>query len=115
MEHSEVSPKDLNKCESVRQATISACFAKQNAYAHHTARYKLCESAVVYFIRKNLQPISVVDASSFLKLVSTLDPRYVPASHSTFSRKIIPAEYPSVKKEVTASLSTATYLLFTNH
>ena len=63
---------------------------------------------------KDLQPISVVvDSPAFLKLLSTLDTRYIQASRSTFSRVIIPAKYISVKEIVLASLSTASHCTLT--
>ena len=99
---SEVAPnKAIENCESTRQATISGCFSAQQAYA------------LVEFMCKDLQPISVVDSPAFLKLLSTLDIRYIPASRSTFSRVIIPAKYISVKEIVLASLSTASHCSLT--
>ena len=72
-----------------------------------------CENALIEFMCKDLQPISVVDSPAFLKLLSTLDTRYIQASRSTFSRVIIPAKYISVKEIVLASLSTASHCTLT--
>jgi len=60
--------------------------------------FKRCENAFVEFMCNYLQPICIIESLSFLKLVSTLDPWYIPVSHTTFTRVKIPAKYTSVKK-----------------
>ena len=112
-EHKEVATKKAGdsagkeKRESARQHLISGCFSAQQAYGQHSARYTQCQNAPVEFICKDLQPTSIVDSPSFLQLLSTLDPRYIPASRTTFSRAIIPNKYTSVKESVLGSLSAA--------
>ena len=75
--------------------------------------YTQCQNALVEFICKDLQPISIVDSPSFLQLLSTLDPRYIPASRTTFSRAVIPNKYASVKESILGSLSAATHCSLT--
>lgn len=55
----------------------------------------------------------IVDSPAFLRLLSSLDTWYIPASYSIFSRVIIPAKYISVNKIVLASLSTASHCSLT--
>ena len=50
------------KRESARQRTISGCFSVQQAYGQRSARYTQCQNALVEFICKDLQPISIVDS-----------------------------------------------------
>ena len=113
-EHKETATKKAGdsdgkeKCESSRQRTISGCFSVQQAYGQRSARYTQCQNALVEFICKDLQLISIVDSLLFLQLLSTLDPRYIPASHTTFTQTIIPNKYTSVKESVLGSLSAAT-------
>ena len=118
-EHKEVATKKLSdsagkeKRESARQRTISGCFSAHEVYGQHSARYTQCQNALVEFISKDLQPMSVVDSPSFLQLLSTLDPRYIPASRTTIGRTIIPNKYTSVKASVLGSLSAATHCSLT--
>jgi len=117
-EHSEVGPKKAikstkkEKHESARQVTIYGCFSAQQTY--DTGLYKGCENALVEFMCKYLQPICAVESPSFLKVVSALDPRCIPASCTTFTRTIVPAKYTSVKEVVLASLATASHCSLTS-
>ena len=103
--------KKTNQLDSARFLDV---IPAQQAYVQHSARYVQCLNALVEFICKDLQSISIVDSPSFLQLLSILDPRYIPASRTTFSRAIIPNKYASVKESVLGSLSAATHCLLTN-
>ena len=89
-EHKEVAtkkagdPAGKEKHESARQRTISGCFSTQRSYGQQSVRYTECQDALVEFICKDLQPISIVDSPAFLRLLSTLDPRYIPASRTNY-------------------------------
>ena len=124
-EYSEVAPKkrtteDTPSCSNPspllltpKQATIKSCFDSSRPYPCQSCRYQHCENAVIEFICKDLQPLSVIDSPAFLKLVGTLDPRFQPPSRSTVTRVLIPQKYKIVKEAVLASISKANYCSLT--
>ena len=83
--------KDLEtgKSKPKQQVTISSCFNVLTPYPKASARYKECDSALVSFICKDLQPISVVESPSFREFVETLDGQYTPMSRNHYSRSAI--------------------------
>ena len=96
-----------------KQATIKSCFDSSKPYPRQSPRYQHCENAVIEFVCKDLQPLSIVDSPPFLKLVGTLDPRFLPPSRSNVTRVLIPQKYEVVKEAVLASISKASYCSLT--
>ena len=97
----------------INQSTLTACSTRQTPYKRSSQRYLTCEDALVEFICKDFQPISVVESPSFLKYTKTLDPQYQPASRTHFTRVAIPKKYEEVKGIVQRSLATAEHVSFT--
>lgn len=118
-EHKEIAMKkagdsdEKEKRESARQRTISGCSSVQQAYGQQSAQNTQCQNALLEFICKDLRPISIADSPSFLQLLSTLDPRYILASRTTFTRTIIRNKYTSVMVSVLGSHSAATHCSLT--
>ena len=82
-------------------------------YKRGSKRYEACENALVEFICKDFQPVSIVESAGFLNYSKTLDPLYQPASRTHFSRIAIPSKYKKVKDIVMMSVYTAEYVSFT--
>ena len=80
-----------------KRATINTWFDNSKPYTHNSSRYQHCEEAVIEFICKDLQPLSI-DSPPFLKLVGTLDPCFHPPSRSTVTHVLIPQRYEAVKE-----------------
>ena len=87
--------------------------ARKEAYKRDSAIYSACQNGLVSFICDDLQPISVVDSPSFCQLLHTLDPRFLPYSHSQFSRVIIPRKYEEMKHSIKRELKSIEYLALT--
>ena len=95
------------------QPAITECFARKTPYKLGSKRYEACENALVEFICKDFQPVSIVKSAGFLNYSKTLDPLYQPASRTHFSRIAIPSKYKKVKDIVMMSVYTAEYVSFT--
>ena len=123
-EYSEIAPKkktedlpsnskSLPLSLTPKQGTIKSCFDSTKPYPHQSSRYQHCENAVIDFICKDLQPLSVVDSPAFVSLVGTLDPCFQPPSRSTVTRALIPKKYQAVKEVVLSCLTKANYCSLT--
>ena len=78
-------------------------------------RAKELTKAVGYFITKDLMPTSVVQGDGFHKLIERLDFCYQLPSHKTFSDRVIPTMYNSVKdSKVLPGLKEAKYISLTS-
>ena len=56
---------------------------------------------------KDICPSSIVEDRGFCKLLSTLDPRYVPPSRHTIMRLLLPDRYAVMKEKITSELESA--------
>ena len=120
-------PEQFSECCSVRQGSakaaaashneyqpsITECFARKTPYKRGSKRFETCENALMEFICKDFQPVSIVESAGFLNYSKTLDPLYLPASRTHFSRIVIPSKYEKVKDKVMMSVRTAEYISFT--
>ena len=96
-----------------KQQSLMEMILRKEAYKRDSARYAACQSALVFFICDDLQPIGVIDSPAFHQLLHTLDPRFLPYSRSQFSRVIIPQKYDEVRHTVKQALDGAEYLSLT--
>ena len=96
-----------------KQQSLTEMILRKEAYKRDSARYAACQSALVFFICDDLQPISVIDSPAFRQLLHTLDPRFLPYSQSQFSRVIIPQKYEEVRHTIKQVLDGAEYLSLT--
>ena len=55
---------------------------------------------------KDIRPSSIVEDRGFCKLLSTLDPRYVPPSRHTIMRSLLPDRYAVMKEKITSELES---------
>ena len=120
-------PEQFSECCSVRQGSakaaaaswdeyqpaITECFACKTPYKCGSKRYETCENALVEFIGKDFQPVSIMESAVFLNYSKTLDPLYQPASCTHFSCIVIPSKYEKAKDKVMMLVHTAEYISFT--
>ena len=66
------------------QPAITECFARKTPYKRESKQYEACENALVEFICKDFQPVSIVESVGFLNYSKTLDSLYQPASCTHF-------------------------------
>ena len=95
------------------QQSLMEMILRKEAYKRDSARYAACQSALVFFICDDLQPISVVDSPAFHQLLHTLDPKFLPYSRCQFSRVIMPQKYEEVRHTVKQALDGVEYLSLT--
>ena len=108
--------QDKSSRPSLRQETLGESFLKANVtpYMKGSTRMKQIVSATADFIVQSLQPISVVDESSFRALLITADPKINLPHRTHFSTKVIPDKYNSVRREVEDQLSIIKYCTITS-
>ena len=121
-------PEQFSECCSVKQGSakaaaasrdedqpaITECFVYKTPYKCGSKRYEESENALVEFICKDFQPVSIVESAGFLNYSKTLNPLYQPASRTHFSRIAIPSKYKKVKDIVMMSVYTAEYFFTTD-
>ena len=94
--------------------SIKECLSGYEKYNSDSPRAKELTKAVGYFIVKDLMPTSVVQGDGFHKLIERLDPRYQLPSRKTFSDRVIPTMYNSLKdSKVLPGLKEAKYISLT--
>ena len=75
-------------------------------YTKDSKRMKELVGATADFICQGLQPISIVDESSFRRLLLLADPKFKLPHRTHFSTKVIPEKYIAVRGKVEELLST---------
>ena len=63
------------------------------------------DEALLDMVTIDLQPASIVEDTGFLKLLESLDPRYVPPSRCSVMRSLLPARYECIKQKICSELS----------
>ena len=112
---SKVSHQDKEKCVSTsHQEMIHESFSKITPHAKDSNKMKRVISATGDFIVQSLQPISIVDDTSFRNLLATAD-RKIDLPHRThFSTKVIPEKYVAIRSKVEKQLSGVEYCTITS-
>ena len=118
---------DLKRDVKILQETtiIDSVFG----YDVNSARNKQLQDAVLKFIVKSAQPISLVDDAAFNEMLKVFDPRYKKSCRQTLTNKSIPdlkkktienvkkelekAEFVSVTSDCWTSVSSNAYLSLT--
>ena len=111
--HLEVYSNHVMVEKSSPKTTIAFCLSNSKPYNKTGRRFKECDNALVSFICKDMQPISIVESESFKSFVETLDPRYKMLSRNHYSRLAIPQKYEEVKSLVQADLDKAEHICVT--
>ena len=85
---------------SSSQPTIATAFGKPKQYSLTSPRHHLLQGCAAEHLVCNLQPFSLVDSSSFKKLIFNLDPKFQLQSRNTYSNTVVPNMYTNVRKKV---------------
>ena len=103
-----VSERPTKKARSTQalstQLTLTESIASTRKYHRDSNRCKKLDDALVGMIVTDLQPISIVEDTGFLRYTSLLDPRYEVPSRRTISRRLLPEKYEVVKKALKQKL-----------
>ena len=103
-------PKEVTKD---KQHTLEGYFSHQTPYLKTSSRFKACDEALVRFICADMQPLSIVDTTSFSQFVQTLDPLYTMHSRSYYTRVAIPRKYEELKAVVKTNLEKSEFMSVT--
>ena len=75
-------------------------------YLESSAHKHKIDEALLDMIVKDICPSSIVEDRGFCKLLSTLDPRYVPPSRRTIMCSLLPDRYAVMKEKITSELES---------
>ena len=110
-----VSQQDKGRCVSTsHQEMIHESFSKITPHAKDSNKMKRVISATGDFIVQSLQPISIVDDTSFRNLLATADPKIDLPHRTHFSTKVIPEKYVAIRNKVEKQLSAVEYCTITS-
>ena len=96
--------KKARPAQASTQLTLTESIASTRKYPRDSNKCKKLDDALVGMIVTDLQPISVVEDTGFLRYTSLLDPRYELPSRRTISRRLLPEKYEAVKKSLKQKL-----------
>ena len=91
-----------NKTVYNAQATLLQVMSASQPLPTSCLRWNKLTDAVVYFICKDMQPLSTIDDVGFRHMAKAFEPRYTPSSRKTISAKHLPLLYESVKAKILA-------------
>lgn len=91
------------------QPTLQSVFSSTQVYSN--TRHEDITDSIGDFIAMDMKPMTVVEGTSFQKMVSTLDPRYKLPSHKHFTEKVLPKKFSGTKDKVNLLILILTPLL----
>ncbi|XP_018584685.1 zinc finger BED domain-containing protein 1-like [Scleropages formosus] len=92
------------KPESSQQFSQDTIVMKQTS-GYEIRKHNDLTSAVISFICEGMYPVSVVEEPSFIALLKTADPRFVPPTRTELTTKAIPQKYYLVREAVFKELA----------
>ena len=91
--------------ESGNQPTLSEVMSRKQPYPRNSARFKVLNDAVCYFISKDMQPYQTVNDPGFRTMLAAFDPRYVPIDRKSLATNYIPKLYDRERERICNELS----------
>ena len=96
--HPKVAKKGIKaKGDGLVQPTLQQTYERATKYPPQSPTAVELNSAVTYFIAKDMQPVSIVEKPGFQHMVSKLNPRYQLPSRKHFSDYEVPKLYNHVR------------------
>ena len=122
--HKEIEIDDESSCsekpgsskstdENVKQLTLGEVAEKTVPFSPGSVKYKRLLDATTGFITQSLQPLSIVDESSFRYLLMVAEPRFKLPHRTHFTDKIIPAKYDAVRANIERQLGETKHCVVT--
>ena len=87
--------------------------SRKQPYPRNSARLKILNDSVCYFISKDMQPYQTVNDPGFRAMLNAFDPRYVPMDRKTLATNYIPKLYDREKERICNKLSDVGYYALT--
>ena len=124
LHHKEIEIDDESSCsekpgsskstdENVKQLTLGEVAEKTVPFSPGSVKYKRLSAATTGFITQSLQPLSIVDESSFRYLLMVAEPRFKLRHRTHFTDKIIPAKYDAVRANIERQLGETKHCVVT--
>nr|XP_034192172.1 zinc finger BED domain-containing protein 1-like [Osmia lignaria] len=113
--------KNLCRKHFKYQPSLKKFIKKQRlCYGANSKQKVILDKALMKFITRDLQPLSIVNDIGFQEFVNELNPRYSLPSRPTVTNVLIPKMYEETKKKITIILNTVnvareSYLTVTGH
>ncbi|XP_048833908.1 E3 SUMO-protein ligase ZBED1-like [Brienomyrus brachyistius] len=92
------------KSESSQQFSQETLSVKQTC-GYENRKHSDLISAIISFICEGMYPVSIVEEPSFISLLKTADPRFVPPSKTELMTKAIPQKYYLVRESMLKELA----------
>jgi len=89
------------------QPKIDLVLAQKHPYPRNSARLKVLNNSVCYFIAKDMHPYQTVNDAGFRAMLAAFDPRYTPMDRKTLATNYIPKLYDKEKERICSELCSA--------
>ena len=93
--------------------SVDQFLKKKEAYALQSEKRKALNSALVKWIIKDNQPLSIVEKPTFKEFMELLDSKYVLPARKTISQQLIPELYAQVEEKLIEILKSVEFLALT--
>ena len=98
---------------SQSQPTINEVLSRKQPYPRNSAKLKMLNDSVCYFIYKDMMPYQTVNDPGFRAMLSAFDPRYMPMDRKTLATNYIPKLYDKERERICSELSDVGYYALT--
>lgn len=103
--------KNLSRKRSKNQPSLKIYIKKKRlCYGANSKQRITLDKALVKFITRDLQPLSIVNDVGFKEFLYKLNPRYSLPSRPTVINVLIPKIYREVKEKISTTLNTVKYV-----
>lgn len=103
--------KNLSRKRSKNQPSLKKYIKKKRlCYGANSKQRITLDKALVKFITRDLQPLSIVNDVGFKEFLYELNPRYSLPSRPTVTNVLIPKIYREVKEKISTTLNTVKYV-----
>lgn len=123
--HAELHSELLKKCDertkekasapsSSRQLTLQESSDKARKWDINDPRAQHIHTRIGEMIALDYQPFSIVDDVGFVRLLHSLEPRYVTPSRRYVTETVMPKIYETVRKQVEVEIAGVPHISFTS-
>ena len=123
--HAELHSELLKKCDertkekasapsSSRQLTLQESSDKARKWDINDPRAQHIHTRIAEMIALDYQPFSIVDDVGFVRLLHSLEPRYVTPSRRYVTETVMPKIYETVRKQVKVEIAGVSHISFTS-
>ena len=96
-----------------KQITLAESIERTKPYLRGSQRWKEVTGSVVYFLAKEMVPISTVEKPGFTNMLRKLDPKYEAPSRKYFTKTALPSLYVETRDKLVKDLQEVEYYSLT--